>query len=81
METVTLVNAMATGSRRPPARNRILSARLAEREYTGLETVAWSKGATLADWTRDELLQHIASEASVGMAMPDSSLPVCGFDC
>jgi hypothetical protein len=69
METATLVKAMTTGSKRPPARNRILSARFTEKEYAGLESFAWSKGATLADWTRDALLQNLANGASAGMEM------------
>lgn len=47
------------GLTRPPARNRILSARLSDAEYTALEKQAWSRGITLGDWARDQLLQRM----------------------
>ena len=47
------------GLTRPSARNRILSARLSEAEYTALEKQAWSRGMTLGDWTRDQLLARM----------------------
>jgi len=47
------------GLTRPSVRNRILSARLCETEYTALEKQAWSRGMTLGDWARDQLLARM----------------------
>ncbi|MFP5205717.1 MAG: plasmid mobilization protein [Acidobacteriota bacterium] len=47
------------GLRRPSVRNRILSARLSETEYAALEKQAWSRGMTVGDWARDQLLQRM----------------------
>jgi hypothetical protein len=67
MEMPTLTNAANDGSKRPIARNRILSARFTESEYIALETFAWSKSMTLADWTRDALIQEMANKASTNL--------------
>src|ERR1017187_9371923 len=67
MEMPTLINAANDGSKRPIARNRILSARFTESEYIALETFAWSKSMTLADWTRDALIQEMANKASTNL--------------
>jgi hypothetical protein len=57
------------GSKRPTARNRILSARFTENEYAALENFAWSKGTTLADWVRDALLHDLGDGNSAEMEM------------
>jgi hypothetical protein len=57
------------GSKRPTARNRILSARFTENEYAALENFAWSKGTTLADWVRDALLPNLGNGSSAEMEM------------
>ena len=67
MEMPTLINPVNDGSKRPIARNRILSARFTESEYIALETFAWSKSMTLADWTRDALIQEMATKASTNL--------------
>ena len=59
MEKPILFKPTTNGSKRPLARNRILSARFTESEYVALESFAWSKGKTLADWVRDGLLHSI----------------------
>ena len=59
MEKPILFKPTTNGSKRPLARNRILSARFTGSEYVALESVAWSKGKTLADWVRDVLLHGI----------------------
>jgi hypothetical protein len=56
------------GLTRPSARNRILSARITEAEYTALEKQAWSKGMTLSDWARDQLLGRIERAETDGIA-------------
>ena len=58
MENALAFKPAKAGSKRPLARNRILSARFTDSEYTALETFAWSKGTTIADWARDALLQQ-----------------------
>ena len=57
------------GSKRPLARNRILSARFMESEYAALESFAWSKGTTLADWVRDVLLHSLEDSGQAQMEM------------
>ena len=57
------------GSKRPTARNRILSARFTENEYAALENFAWSKGTTLADWVRDALLRDLGNGSAAEMEM------------
>jgi hypothetical protein len=57
------------GSKRPLARNRILSARFMENEYTALENFAWSKGMTLADWVRGVLLHSLEDPGQAQMEM------------
>ena len=57
------------GSKRPTARNRILSARFTENEYASLENFAWSKGTTLTDWVRDALLRDLGSGSAAEMEM------------
>jgi len=69
MEVPTLIKPANDGSKRPVARSRILSARFTEAEYIALETFAWSKSMTLADWTRDALLEEIANKASAKLEM------------
>jgi hypothetical protein len=59
MEKPILFKPTTNGSKRPLARNRILSARFTGSEYVALESVAWSKGKTLADWVRDVLLHGL----------------------
>ena len=59
MEKPILFKPTTNGSKRPLARNRILSARFTGSEYVALESVAWSKGKTLADWVRDVLLHSL----------------------
>src|SRR5271157_5929711 len=67
MESPILFKPTTNGSKRPLARNRILSARFTESEYIALETFAWSKSMTLADWTRDALIQEMANKASTNL--------------
>jgi hypothetical protein len=55
MESAIPFDAVTNGSKRPLARNRILSVRLTESEYEALEKFAWSKGSSLADWAREAL--------------------------
>lgn len=57
------------GSKRPPARNRILSARFTDSEYAALENFAWSKGMTLADWVRGVLLHSLEGSSQSRMDM------------
>ena len=57
------------GSKRPVARNRILSARFTENEYAALESSAWSKGTTLGVWVRDVLLQSLEGSSQAQMEM------------
>jgi hypothetical protein len=59
MEKPILFKPTTNGSKRPLARNRILSARFTDSEYVALESVAWSKGKTLADWVREVLLHGL----------------------
>ena len=59
MEKPILFKPTTNGSKRPLARNRILSARFTGSEYVALESFAWSKGTTLADWVRDVLLHGL----------------------
>ena len=59
MESPILFKPTTGGSKRPLARNRILSARFTESEYVALESFAWSKGTTLANWVRDVLLHSL----------------------
>jgi hypothetical protein len=59
MDRSILFKPTSDGSRRPLARNRILSARFTESESVALESFAWSKGKTLADWVRDVLLHSL----------------------
>ena len=69
MESPILFKATTNGSKRPLARNRILSARLTESEYVALESFAWSKGTTLADWVRDVLLHNFEGASQPQMDM------------
>ncbi len=57
------------GSKRPLARNRILSARFTDSEYAALENFAWSKGMTLADWVRGVLLHSLEGPCEAQMEM------------
>jgi hypothetical protein len=59
MESPILFKPTTNGSKRPLARNRILSARFTDSEYVALESFAWSKGKTLAEWVRDVLLHSL----------------------
>ena len=56
-------------SKRPLARNRILSARFMDSEYAALENFAWSKGMTLADWVRGVLLHSLEGPGEAQMEM------------
>ena len=69
METPTLLKPMANGSKRPVARNRILSARFTDTEFAALESFAWSKGTTIADWAREALLHNLGAQGSTAMEM------------
>ena len=69
METQTFLKPMANGSKRPVARNRILSARFTDTEFAALESFAWSKGTTVADWARGALLHNIGAQGSTAMEM------------
>jgi hypothetical protein len=69
METPTLLKPVANGSKRPLARNRILSARFTDTEFAALESFAWSKGTTIADWAREALLHNLGAQGSAAMEM------------
>jgi hypothetical protein len=58
MEHGIILDATNAGRKRRTARNRILSARLSEEEYAGLERRAWENGMTVGDWARGVLLEH-----------------------
>ena len=69
MENPIVFRPTTDGSKRPLARNRILSARFMESEYAALENCAWSKGMTLADWVRGVLLHSLEDPGQVQMEM------------
>src|SRR5579863_4542293 len=69
MEAPKLVRQMTIGSKRPIARNRILSARFTDTEFAALESLAWSKGTTVSDWARDALLRCSADQGTAAMEM------------
>jgi hypothetical protein len=69
MESPILLKPTTNGSKRPLARNRILSARFTENEYGALESFAWSRGTTLADWVRDVLLHSLEASSQPRMDM------------
>jgi hypothetical protein len=69
MENPILFKPTTDGSKRPLARNRILSARFTESEYAALESFAWSTGTTLADWVRDVLLRSLEVSSQPQMEM------------
>ena len=69
METPSLFKPATNGTKRPLTRNRILSARFTESEYAALEALAWSKRATLGDWTRDTLLHNLGGQVATPMEM------------
>ena len=69
MESPIPFKPTTNGSKRPLARNRILSARFTESEYTALENAAWSKGTTLADRARDVLLHSLEGSSQSQMEM------------
>jgi hypothetical protein len=69
MESPILLKPKTNGCERPLARNRILSARLTESEYASLESIAWSKGKTLADWSRGVLLHSLDGSSQAQMEM------------
>lgn len=58
METGIVLDVTNANRKRRAARNRILSARLSEEEYAGLERRAWEHGMTVGDWARGVLLDH-----------------------
>ena len=64
MESAIPINSIPDGSKRPIARNRILSVRFTESEYAALENLAWSKGTTLADWAREALGHSLGNGGS-----------------
>ncbi len=64
MENAIPFKATTDGSKRPLARNRILSVRFTESEYTALEDFAWSKKTTIADWARDALGHSLGNNLS-----------------
>jgi hypothetical protein len=67
MDEVTIPQTADQESTRPGARNRILSARFSESEYSALERRAWQAGKTIADWAREILLRnwHGSSPAEI----------------
>jgi hypothetical protein len=69
MENPIAFRATTDGSNRPLARKRILSARFMDSEYAALETFAWSKGMTLADWVRGALLHSLEDPGQAQMEM------------
>jgi len=69
MENAIAFRQTTDGSKRPLARNRILSARFMENEYAALENLAWSKGMTLADWVRSVLLHSLEDPGQAQMEM------------
>ena len=69
MRNPILFKSTTDGSRRPLARNRILSARFMDSEYAALENFAWSKGMTLADWVRGVLLHSLEGPGEAQMEM------------
>jgi hypothetical protein len=69
MESTILFKPTTNGSKRPLARNRVPSARFTESEYVALESFAWSKGTTLADWVRDVLLHGLEGASPPQMEM------------
>jgi hypothetical protein len=69
MENPSAFRPTTDGSKRPLARTRILSARFMESEYAALESCAWSKGMTLADWVRGALLHSLEDPGQVQMEM------------
>jgi hypothetical protein len=69
MESTILFKPTTNGSKRPLVRNRILSARFTESEYVALESFAWSKGTTLADWVRGVLLHSLEGASQPQMDM------------
>lgn len=69
MESPILFKPTTSGSKRPLARNRILSARFTESEYVALESLAWSKGTALANWVRDVLLHSLGGASHTQMEM------------
>ena len=69
MENPIAFKPTSDGSKRPLARNRILSARFMETEYAALENSAWSKGLTLADWVRGVLLHSLEGPTEAQMEM------------
>ena len=69
MESTILFKPTTNGSKRPLARNRILSARFTDSEHVALESFAWSKGKTLAEWVRDVLLHSLEGPGEEHMEM------------
>ena len=69
MGTPTLLKPVANASKRPLARNRILSARFTDTEVAARESLAWSKGPTIADWARETLLHNLGTQGSAAMEM------------
>jgi hypothetical protein len=53
-----------SGSKRPPAKTRTVSARVTEAEYSALQNQAWANDKTLGDWVRDSLLRHMETGGS-----------------
>ncbi len=69
MESAIAFRPTTDGSKRPLARNRILSARFMDSEYAALENLAWSKGMTLSDWVRGVLLHSLEGPGEAPMEM------------
>jgi hypothetical protein len=69
MENAIAFRPTTDGSKRPLARNRILSARFKDSEYAALENCAWSKGLTLADWVRGVLLHSLEDPGQAKLEM------------
>jgi len=59
MSTPVAAKSLLNESRRPPAKARIVSARVTEAEYGALESEAWKAGRTVGDWTRECLLREL----------------------
>lgn len=58
MDNATVLQVAEPESTKPGARNRILSARFSETEYSALERRAWHAGKTVADWAHEILLRN-----------------------
>jgi hypothetical protein len=67
-----------TGRRIP--RTRTIGVRVTEQEYRALEAEPWKARKTVADWSRDQILDGHGSTVSV-LLMNTSLLNLSGFSC